>query len=331
MKVILVLGILTFLFLWLTSFALKRSLKPNELERVVIQQKYSPFDSKRAFKDLDTIVGFGPRTAGSPESAELREFIKHELAMNGIRCFEQAFDADTPLGKKSMVNLVAVIEGTRSEIILIGNHYDTKLFTDFPFVGANDGGSSTAWMLEMARALGPRRDGRTLWLAWFDGEEAFGKWSDTDGLYGSKACAKHLLENKEIAKLQAMINVDMIGDTYLGIQKDKNAAQWIQEIVWDTARRLGYQRHFGRLAGNIQDDDFPFRQAGIPSLLLIDFSYGGSMIEHQKNWHTANDTMDKVSAASLQAVADVFYHALPAIDGYLDQHPRNQDYYEHTG
>ncbi|HPO17096.1 MAG TPA: M28 family peptidase [Candidatus Hydrogenedentes bacterium] len=325
MKVILVLGILTFLFLLLTSYALKRTLKPNELERVVIRQKYSPFDSQRAFKDLSTIVAFGPRPAGAPESAKLREFLKHELTMKGIRCFEHAFEADTPAGKKSMVNLVAVIEGTRSETILIGNHYDTKLFKDFPFIGANDGGSTSAWMLEMARSLGPRRDGRTLWLAWFDGEEAVAKWSDTDGLYGSKALVKHLQENREIANLRAMINVDMIGDTYLGIQKDKNAAQWLQDIFWDTARRLGYQQHFGRLAGNIQDDDFPFRQAGIPSLLLIDFSYGGSILEHQQNWHTANDTLENVSAASLQAVADVFYHALPAIDGYLDQHPRNQD------
>ncbi len=324
MKVILVLGILTFLFLWLTSFVLNRTLKPNELERVVVQQKYSPFDAQRAFKDLEAIVGLGPRPAGSAESGKLREFLKHELAMKGIRCFEQAFEADTPLGKRSMVNLVAVIEGTRPEIILLGNHYDTKLFTDFAFVGANDGGSTTAWMLEMARALGPRREGRTLWLAWFDGEEAFGKWSDTDGLYGSRVFVKHLQDTGELPRLRAMINVDMIGDAYLGILKDANAAQWLQDIVWDTARRLGYQRHFGSLARDIQDDDFPFRQAGIPSLLLIDFSYGGSVLEHKQNWHTALDTLDKVSAASLQAVADVFYHALPAVEGYLDQHPRNQ-------
>jgi len=321
-KMILAVGIVAFVLLMLLAFGLRRTLKPNELERVVIQQKFSPFDRERAFRDLQAIVALGPRPPGSEALAETRRYIKREIALQNIPLREHTFETVTPLGPRTMVNLVAVIEGSRPGIILLGNHYDTKYFADFPFAGANDGGSTTAWMLEMARALGPRRDGRTLWMTWFDGEEAFEKWSETDGIYGSRRFVDHLRETGELAQIAAMINVDMIGDAYLRVMRDQAAPAWLQDTVWDTAARLGYRNHFGRLALDIQDDHIPFRRVGIPTLEIIDFSYGGSILDHQKNWHTRNDTLDKVRPESLQAIADVLYHALPAIEGYLNSHPR---------
>jgi hypothetical protein len=318
MKFIIVLGVLTFLFLFLAALGMRKALKPDERQRVAIRQKHSPFQSARAFNDLEQILAIGPRTAGSEGAQQCRDYLKHALAMCGVNVREHRFDADTPLGKRTMVNLVAVVEGTKPGAIVLGNHYDTKHFTDFTFVGANDGGSTTAFMLEAARMFGPRREGHPLWLVWFDGEEAFGKWSDTDGIYGSRAFVEEMKRTGELAQIRAMINFDMIGDRYLGIARDKNAAPWLRSIFWDTGVRLNYGAHFERLPRDIIDDDLPFRKAGVPTLLLIDFSYGGSMVEHQRNWHTANDTIDKVCAESLQAVADVLYHALPAIEGYLD-------------
>lgn len=321
-KMILAVGIVAFVLLMFLALGLRRALKPNELERVVIQQKYSPFDRERAYRDLQAILALGPRPPGSDALAEARRYIRREMAMQNISVREHSFETVTPLGPRTMVNLAAVIEGTRPGIILLGNHYDTKYFAEFRFVGANDGGSTTAWMLEMARALGPRREGRSLWMTWFDGEEALGKWSETDGIYGSRHFIDHLRETGELDQIAAMINVDMIGDAYLCVTRDPAAPAWLQDIIWDTAARLGYRNHFGRLALDIQDDHIPFRRAGIPTLEIIDFSYGGSILEHRQNWHTQNDTLDKIRPESLQAVADVLYHALPAIEGYLDTHPR---------
>lgn len=119
-----------------------------------------------------------------------------------------------------------------------------------------------------------------------------------------------------------MINVDMIGDCYLGIMKDADAPGWLTDLIWDTASRIGYGTHFSAFGRQIEDDHVPFRQAEIPALLIIDFSYGGSLLVHRKTWHTAQDTMDKLCPESLQAVGDVLYHALPAVDAYLDTHAK---------
>ena len=319
LKVIPVVGVLALLMLWLMSVALKRNLKPNEAQRPSVARPQSPFDAQRAWNDLETIVGFGPRPAGSEAAEQTREYLRRHLRAAGLRVREQSFEAETPLGTREMVNLVGIVEGTRRGAIVLGNHYDTKHFEDFAFVGANDGGSTTAWMLEMARVLGARRDGRSIWLAWFDGEESFGKWSETDGLYGSRAFVAHLTETDELAHVAAMINVDMIGDCYLGVHRDRQAPAWLASIVWDTAERLGYDKHFLRQARTIEDDHLPFRRAGVPTLELIDFSYGGSLVEHGKLWHTAEDTLDHVCRESLQVVGDVLYYALPAVDVALDR------------
>jgi Zn-dependent M28 family amino/carboxypeptidase len=131
-----------------------------------------------------------------------------------------------------------------------------------------------------------------------------------------------LRQSKKIDEVKAMINVDMIGDCYLGINRDGDAPDWLTSIVWETADRLNYTSHFLSMPQIVQDDHIPFRRAGIPTLEIIDFSYGGSMIEHQRNWHTPNDTIDKVCPASLQAVGDVVYHSLAELDAYFENNGR---------
>ncbi len=283
-------------------------------QRAKVGRSSSPFDGARAFRDLERVVAIGPRVPGTEGSRQVQALIRAGLEEAGLEVREQAFTADTPLGPREMVNLTGVVRGTEPGIIILSNHYDTKYFPDFRFVGANDSGSTTAWMLEMARVLGPERSGLSIWLVFFDGEEAFGEWSPRDSLYGSRAYVEKLQDKGQLEEVKALVNVDMIGDCFLGIQRDADAPAWLQDTVWRVAEEQGYGDHFLSVAARVQDDHIPFRNAGVPALELIDFTYGRSFLEHRLNWHTPQDTLDKVCPESLQVVGDVIYHALPEIE-----------------
>lgn len=276
----------------------------------------SAFDGDRAYADVKRIVGFGPREPGSAASASARAYIRQEVEKAGLTLQELPFTAQTPLGPRNMANLLVEVKGTEPGIIILGNHYDTKLFRDFEFLGANDGGSTTAWMIEMARALGSSREGRTVYLCWFDGEEAFVEWTQTDSLYGSREMVRWLGETGRLADVHAMINVDMIGDCDLTVVRDAAAPVWMLDLVWSTARELRVDG-FGPLAQVIEDDHIPFRRAGIPAINLIDFRYGGSQMDHQRNWHTPRDRVDLVCPDSLEIVGAVILEVLPRLDRAL--------------
>lgn len=216
-----------------------------------------------------------------------------------------------------MTNLATVCQGTRPGTIIISGHYDTKYLPYIDFVGANDAGSSTAFLLEMARTLGPTREGYTVQFIWFDGEEAIEEWTDADSLYGSREMVRHLNEHEALGDIKAMINVDMIGDCHLSVLRDAGAPRWLLDIVWSTANELGHAPAFTGIEKRIEDDHIPFRQAAVPAINLIDFQYGESSIEHDLNWHTERDTLDRVCATSLQTIGDVLYHALPKIEHQL--------------
>ena len=285
----------------------------------------TPFDGKRAYRDLQEIVALGPRVSGTEASAHTRAIIRRELEAAGVPVEEHAFQASTPLGVRDMVNVVGVVQGTLPGIIILGNHYDTKYFPDFEFVGANDGASTTAWMIEMARALGPSREGHTIWLCWFDGEEAFEEWGPLDSLYGSGAMVKRLREEGRLPEVKAMINVDMIGDCDLRVLKDTGAPQWMVDAVWRTAAELGYRKHFDLAGRRIEDDHLPFRRAGVQAMNLIDFRYGGDRAAHDRNWHTVRDRLDLVCADSLRIVGDVIYRALERIETALRESNRQSN------
>jgi len=278
----------------------------------------SPFNGEFAYSHLEDIVALGPRVSGSEAHGKMQGKIRSVLTESGLEIREHKFEASTPLGLKPMTNIIGIVKGTKDGVIVIGNHYDTKYFPDFPFVGANDGGSTTAWMMEMARALGPTREGYSIWLCWFDGEEAFGEWSAVDGLYGSREFVKELKETGEIDSIKAMINVDMIGDCDLGIQREQGAPAWLTNIIWSKAKKLDVGKHFLPHTISIEDDHIPFRRAGIPAIDLIDFRYGSGPGAHDRNWHTANDTLDRVCAESLQTVGDVVYHVLDDVEAAVE-------------
>lgn len=268
------------------------------------------FDGQAAFAHVERLVGFGPRPAGSEALASARRYIVKELKKAGARVREQPFTAQTPDGPIRMVNVIAELPGRRPEAILVGGHYDTKLFRNFRFVGANDGGSSSGLLLELARSLARRPREFTYWIVFFDGEEARRDWSATDGIYGSRHLAGSLQREGRAAQLKAVVVVDMIGDRRLNIRRETASTPWLTDLLWGSATRLGHQAHFLNETLTVEDDHAPFLRAGIPSALLIDFDY-------EPYWHTPEDTLDKLSPRSLQVVGDVLLDALPALETLL--------------
>jgi Zn-dependent M28 family amino/carboxypeptidase len=283
------------------------------------------FDGSRAFRDIEYLVALGPRPPGSPALERARSYISGELRRAGWRVREHAFTATTPRGPIRMVNVIAEWPGQRSEVVAVGGHYDTKLFTSFRFVGANDGGSSTALLIELGRALAARHRAApplyTRWLLFFDGEEAQVEWSPTDSLYGSRALVAALRASGELSRLRALVVGDMIGDRDLDIRREGASTAWLTDLLWSTARRLGYQRHFLEERQPVEDDHMPFLDAGVAASLLIDFDYGGGPGQNAW-WHTAEDTPDKLHPQSLRVVGDVIMEALPAIEAELARRSR---------
>jgi glutaminyl-peptide cyclotransferase len=269
-------------------------------------QRTSPFSEQRAGTDLQTIVGFGPRPAGSDAIVKTRNYIVTELEKAGLKPQLEEFDARTPRGYKHMVNIHATRPGSKPQVIAITGHYDTKAFDNMRFVGASDGGSSAAWLLEFARCTKDLKLDTTLEFIFYDGEEAVVEWTDDDSVYGSRHDVDRRVRNKNLNDLKAMILVDMIGDKNLNIKKETQSTRWLKDIIWGTAQSLGYGREFPNEEQEISDDHIPYLKAGVPSVDLIDFDYPA--------WHTAADTLDKVSAHSLKIVGDVVYLSLPAID-----------------
>ena len=250
-------------------------------------------------------MAIGPRTAGSPGAQQARRYILDQAKALGVAGAEQPFVAATPLGPIPMANVVLTLPGTSPDRLVFGGHYDTKLFREFRFVGANDGGSSAAMLLELARVLKDRPRPYTIELVFFDGEEAFIEWSGTDHTYGSRYYVEQARNAGTLNGIRAMILVDMIGDRDLALRREARSTRWLTDAFWASAKRLGYGEHFLDEAETIEDDHVNFLSAGVPAVDLIDLQY--------RAWHTADDTLDQVSARSLQVVGDVILDALPGI------------------
>jgi len=253
-------------------------------------------------------VAFGPRPPGSAADIALQNYIISELRKDGCEIIEDAFKAKTPQGMIAMKNIIAKFpgKGPAHRAIAITGHFDTKYFPGRKFVGASDGGSSTGLLLELARVLAhqPRID--DVYLAFFDGEEAFGEWSDTDSLYGSRHLAARWRQDGTLQRLKALINVDMIGDKNLDIPRENNGDAALNKLVWNTAADLGYKAFFTDQQIGEDDDHMPFVRAGVPAIDLIDIDY--------PPWHNDTDTMDKLSAQSMEIVGTVVYQVIQRLE-----------------
>jgi glutaminyl-peptide cyclotransferase len=273
------------------------------------------FDAARAWEHLRQIVAFGPRPSGSPAIEQTRKYIKEQLGAAGLTATEQAWDAQTPIDQVRMVNLIATIPGARKDRIVFAGHYDTKLYRQFRFVGASDGGSSAAFLLELAQALKARKNPLTVELLFLDGEEArLPEWQGTDNTYGSRHYVDLAKRDGSLTTLKALVLIDMIGDRDLNMRRDTNSTPWLTDLIWREAKRLNLDDHFVAESTKVEDDHLPFLAAGVPAVDIIDLDY--------EAWHTPNDTLDAVSARSLQVVGDVVLGALPQIEAHLTNNKR---------
>jgi Zn-dependent M28 family amino/carboxypeptidase len=267
-------------------------------------------DAKRAFQYTREVTAFGERYMGNENHKKLEHYILDHL--KGDQVEDDAFTADTVEGKFPVRNIIAKFPGKKDGIIAILGHYDTNYWLrNTGYVGANDGGSSTAILLEFANQLrGKTRDGYSVWLVWTDGEEAVKTWTDTDSLYGTRHLAEKWEKDGTLKKIKALMVMDMIGDADLDIQRDTNSTPWLLDLIYTAAQRGGYQSHFYALEGPMEDDHIPFVKRGVPSADVIDLDYGYNNVFH----HTPQDTMDKLSPKSLEIVGNTILETVHLID-----------------
>jgi Zn-dependent M28 family amino/carboxypeptidase len=264
------------------------------------------FSGEDAFAFTRQAVALGPRPDGSPAIAKLRSTIKQQLALRGCEMISDRFTAQTPDGPVAMENIIAKFPGRSGHAIAISGHYDTKKMTNF--VGANDGGSSTGVLLELAATLQGRPRVDDVYLIFFDGEEAFHQWTDTDSLYGSRHLAQKWTTDGTIRRLKALVNVDMIGDRNLRLIWDTGSAASVRKLVWDVADSLGYSSAFPRQGSPIDDDHMPFINAGVRALDLIDFDSQNTF------WHTPQDTLDKLDPHSFEIIGTVVMKSIEELE-----------------
>jgi glutaminyl-peptide cyclotransferase len=264
--------------------------------------KVDGFDGKRAYDQVAKQLSFGPRPAGSPAIAKLQDYLLSELKSYNCTVDVDVFSSDTPIGSVPMKNIVVKIPGQKPGIILLGTHYDTKRMENF--VGADDSGSSTGVMLEIARLLCTQKEpGKySVWIAFFDAEEAFNlEWKDPDNRYGSRQMAAQMAANGDLPKIKAFILVDLVGGKNPHFLRDGESTPWLKDMVWKVAANLGYSDVFQTPPTNFGGDDhYSFTARHVPSVDIMDLD-----LKDVPYWHTPQDTLDKISPKTLAIVGHV--------------------------
>jgi glutaminyl-peptide cyclotransferase len=278
------------------------------------------FSGSRALQHARKQVEIGPRPPDTPALEKTRNYIINELKSYGLRVFLDEFRAKTPFGEKRMVNIVGDIPGETKDYILLASHYDTKLYDDMLFVGANDPAASVGTLLEIGRVLASSQEKPKLTyrLVFFDGEEALCEgWDECskpdapDNTYGSRHYVSQLKERGELKRTRALILLDMMGYKKLELGRDTSSTRWLQDIIWQAGRELGHSKIFvDREEGVGGDDHEPFLDAGIDSVDLIQL--GG-----YPYWHKPDDNIDKISADSMKIVGDTVLASLPRIVAHV--------------
>ena len=257
------------------------------------------------------IVGFGPRPVGGVNHKKVEDYIIAHL--KGIDVERDDFEVTATEGRFPVHNIIAKFPGTKDGIIVIASHYDTNWpLKDVNYVGANDGASSSALLLEIANQLhGKKRDGYSVWLLWDDGEESMRlPWYDPESLYGVRHLAQKWRDDGTLKKIKAFILEDMVGDADLNIEHDTNSTPWLEDLIYQAATNLGYQSHFFAREMAVTDDHEPFLKQGAPAADMIDFNYGYNDVF----WHTTQDTIDKLSPKSLAIVGTVTLETVRLLD-----------------
>jgi glutaminyl-peptide cyclotransferase len=275
------------------------------------------FDGAKAYDQVAKLVAFGPRPPASDAIHRTQGYIIEQLKSFGCVVDEDDFNAQTPIGAMAMKNIIAKVPGTGPGIILLLTHYDTLRLDNF--VGADDAGSSTGLMLEMARNLcAGQKQPNSVWIAFLDGEEAQvvdsgqsdprlrAQWTATDSVYGSRELAARMAVSGDLKKIKGVILADMIGQKNLVLPREADSTRWLTDLVWRTANRLGYKDVFISREEAVSDDHDPFLHRGVPSVDIIEYS-GYVNLGY---WHTPEDTLDKISPRSLAIVGHVILESV---------------------
>ena len=272
------------------------------------------FSGGRAYQYAREFASIGPRWPTSPGHLKAENYLRTHL--KGIATEEDTFTADTPIGPVAMRNFIARFPGKKNGVIVLASHYETNYWLrNINFVGANDGAATTGLLLSIADQLrtqttgGKKLEGYSVWLVFFDGEEAIKSWSQSDSTYGSRHLAAKWGRDGTLSRIKAFILTDMIGDRDLNIQRETRSAAWLVDLVSQAAKKFGDQRYFFQTEEPVEDDHLPFVQRGVPSIDLIDLDYGPNNSYH----HTAQDTIDKISAHSLSIDGDVILETMRLI------------------
>jgi len=261
-------------------------------------------DGNKAFKYVQQQCAFGNRYSGTEELKQTTEWIVKTAEKLGYQPKVDVWQEKTILGDTTFRNVKATLKGGKPGKIIVGTHYDLKYFKEFPkgFTGANDSASSTAVVLEMMRVLKPfAKELSTIEFYFFDGEECFESYSDTDGLFGSKRAANKIVKDGTVTDYKAMVLLDMIGDKDLEFTWSIDTNQRMVDYLKDAAKKLGVLNKVKMLNNLILDDHVPFQRIGIPAIDLIDFEYG----EGNQHWHTGGDHIEHVSPESMAIAGNV--------------------------
>jgi Zn-dependent M28 family amino/carboxypeptidase len=283
------------------------------------------FDGAKAYEYAREFAAIGPRWPTGPGHAKAEEFLRSHFRNAHDQLEEDTFTADTPIGPVPMCNFIVRFPGKKPGVIVLGTHYETNYpLRTIDFVGANDGASTTGLLMaiadqlraEAARAPGRKLDSYSVWLVFFDGEEAIQQWSRSDSTYGSRHLAAKWGRDGTLNQIKAFMLADMIGDKDLDIQRETHSTAWLVDLVAQAAKRFGDQRYFFQKEMDVEDDHLAFVERGVPSIDIIDLDYGPPTAEHPEGGyhHTAQDTMDKISAHSLTIDGDVFMETIRLIN-----------------
>jgi Zn-dependent M28 family amino/carboxypeptidase len=296
------------------SAILLSSLSPAQARPVAKFSGQSAYDLTKQY-----IAAAPHRWVGSPDHAKAEEFIRSHFTEEAAKGnFEaDSFNASTPAGLLAMKNFIVRYPGKKDGVIVIATHYETNYpLKDINFVGANDGGATTGLLIELGRYLRAHPpEGYSVWLVFDDGEEAIQSWSDRDSLYGTRHLAAKWSQDGTIKKIKAFLVADMIGDKDLNIDRDSNSTPWLLELLATAAKNTGHSTSVFKNETTVMDDHLPFRQRGVPVLDVVDLDYGPPTQEHPEGGyhHTALDTLDKVSARSLQVSGDLLVEMIHLI------------------
>jgi glutaminyl-peptide cyclotransferase len=271
----------------------------------------------RALAHVRELTSFGPRNPGTPGWSRQLDYVTAQLQRHGL-----TVQRDTWTDRKELItftNLSATVRGRRPERILLACHHDTKCTTGHPdpahnfhFVGANDGASGVAVLLELAPILAASTREATIELVFFDGEESLDwTWNDAArALFGSRRYVQRhrdaLLLHQE-ARIAAVVLLDMVGRTDLHLQEELYSTKGLRETLWRAAVACGHERLVFQRAEAASDDHKPFLDVGIPAVDLID-------LNGNPHWHKPTDTIENMSAASLQIAGDLVLTMLPEVE-----------------